>query len=107
MRITHKGRTYELEPKDLCWKLTEIRVGDDPDKKNFGKEYHTSPVWPGTFQYALKCLLEMMVRDTLSADASLEEAVATVAHLYATIGDSVRVEGALIKAAWEKQRKVS
>jgi len=46
-------------------------------------------VYPARFDQALTTLLDRLVRDGIEADATLEQAVATVAYLYATIGGMV------------------
>ena len=83
MRITHDGLTYEITPDTLCWQLSTVRVNDA------GDEYTHNVVYPGTLPAALRSLLDRMVRDGLEPDADLAETVATVAHLYATIGSGV------------------
>jgi len=46
-------------------------------------------VYPARFDQALKTVLDRSVKNRIEPDASLEQAVATVAYLYATIGGMV------------------
>ena len=46
-------------------------------------------MYPARFDQALKTLLDRLVKDGIEPDATLEQAVATVAYLYATIGSMV------------------
>ena len=87
MRIEHGGVVYEIRADDHCWVVETIKVRTaDTKKTKKGDEYASNTVYPGRFDQACKSLLDRMVRDGLTPHAGLEEAVATVAHLYATIG---------------------
>ncbi len=88
MRVTHEGFTYELTPDNHCWLLSTVKTRADDHEKDPGGEYLSNTVFPGSFPAACRSLLDRMMRDGLSPHAGLTEAVATVAHLYATIGEA-------------------
>lgn len=93
MRVTHEGLTYEIRAYRQCWLLSTVKIRDtmsDPELAGTGPggEYLSNTVFPGTFPAACRSLLDRMMRDGLSPHAGLTEAVATVAHLYATIGEA-------------------
>ncbi len=46
-------------------------------------------VYPARYDQALKTVLDRSVKNRIEPDASLEQAVATVAYIYATIGGMV------------------
>ena len=79
---------YVVRPDHVGWIVATIKVRGS-EAKQAGEEYETDVVYPSTFAQALSTLLDRMVRDGLDPDASIHEAVATVAHLYAHIGDAV------------------
>jgi len=61
--------------------LATIRVSDKT-----GEEYEAQVSYPSRFDLALRDLLERMVKDGLPPDPDLDATVATVAHMYRTIG---------------------
>ena len=90
MRVTQNGRTYLLEPDgSRGWMLSTIKLRGS-EAATPGAEAKTDTIYPSSFPGGLKALLERMVADGLAPDATLTEAVATVAHLYATIGDAAK-----------------
>lgn len=80
---------YVLRPDADCWVLSRVKVYGK-DAKKAGQDYETDYVYPGRFDQALRLLLDRMVRDGIDPDADLDKVVATVAHLYATIGEAAR-----------------
>lgn len=93
MRVTHEGHTYDLLPDgSRGWILGTVKTVADESSKNFGQERLTDTIFPSTFAGGLKLLIDRMVADGLSPSAGLQDAVVTVAHLYATIGDAARSE---------------
>ena len=88
MRVTHEGFTYEIKAdQPRGWILCTVRTRS-ADSKRPGEEYLHDIVYPGAFDSTCRSLLDRMMRDGLSPHAGLTEAVATVAHLYATIGEA-------------------
>ena len=75
---------YVLRPDAHCWVVATIKKFRTGSQK--GEEYESDVRYPGRFDQALRTLLDRMVRDGLEPDATLVQSVATVAHLYATIG---------------------
>lgn len=50
--------------------------------------YETAVQYPARFDLALRNVLDRMARDGIKPETGLVEAVATVAHMYRTIGDA-------------------
>lgn len=87
MRI---GR-YEILPDAECWQVRTISIREkSKNPEDIGKEYVSDTRYPGTFDQALRRVLDLMVRDELPVDADFPRAVETVAHLYAAIGKAAR-----------------
>ena len=76
---------YMVRPASNGWIVATVKTFRTGSQR--GEEYETDLVYPGRFDQALRTLLDRMVRDGLEPDTSLEQAVATVAYLYATIGN--------------------
>lgn len=94
MRVTHEGQTYDLSPDgSRGWILGTVKTVAKKESERYGEEFLYDTIFPSTFAGGLKALLERMVADGLSPSAGLQEAVVTVAHLYATIGDAAREAG--------------
>jgi hypothetical protein len=80
-----------------------------PDTYGWVVEKQTPPVgrpmYPATFAQALRRVLDESVRDVANAGdvARLEAMVATVAHLYATIGGAAADEVQRVKDAEESK----
>ena len=75
---------YVVRPDANCWIVATVKTRRTGAQK--GEEYESDVVYPGRFDQALKTLLDRLVRDGIEPDTSLEQAVASVAYLYATIG---------------------
>ena len=73
---------YSVRQDTWCWIVSEVKVSAR------GKEYETRPMYPARFDLALRNVLERMVKDEVTPEATLTDAVATVAHLYRTIGEA-------------------
>ena len=76
---------YVVRPAPNGWIVATVKRFRTGSQR--GEEYETDLVYPGRFDQALRTLLDRLVRDGVEPDTSLEEAVATVAYLYATIGN--------------------
>ena len=81
---------YVVRPDAQCWIVATVKTFLRGSQK--GEEYESDVVYPGHFDQALRTLLDRMVRDGLEPDATLEQAVATVAYLYATIGSATAID---------------
>lgn len=83
-------RNYVVRPDTCGWIVARI-------KKNAktGEEYEADHKYPGRYDQALRCLLDRMVADGAADVEDLSEAVATVAHLYSTIGRYADAQSAL------------
>ena len=77
---------YVVRPDANGWIVATVKTFRTGSHK--GEEYETDLVYPGRFDQALRTLLDVLVRDGIEPDTSLEQAVTTVAYLYATIGNS-------------------
>ena len=75
---------YVVRPAPNGWIVAAVKTFRTGSQR--GEEYETDLVYPGRFDQALRTLLDLLVRDGIEPDTSLEQAVATVAFLYATIG---------------------
>ena len=75
---------YVVRPDANCWIVATIKTFMTGSRK--GEEYESNIVYPGSYDQALKTLLDRMVRDEVETDTTLEQAVATIAYLYATVG---------------------
>ena len=76
---------YVVRPDANCWIVARIKTFLTGSRK--GQEYESDVVYPRSFDQALKTLLDRLVTDGFEPDTSLEQAVATVAYFYATIGN--------------------
>ena len=76
-------RDYVVRPDANCWIVATMKTYLTGSEK--GEEYETDVVYPARFDQALRTLLDRMVRDGVEPEGGLEQAVATVAHLYSTI----------------------
>ena len=79
---------YVVRPDSNCWIVAEMRLRTDDDGNPTGEEYESGVQYPGRFDQALRNVLDRMARAGITPDDSLSDAVATVAHLYRTIGQS-------------------
>ena len=86
---TLKIDNYVVRPDANCWIVAKVKTFRTGSQR--GEEYETDLVYPGCFDQALRTLLDLLVRDGIEPDTSLEHAVATVAYLYATIGNRTSV----------------
>ena len=77
---------YVIRPDKNCWVVATIKTYLAGSQK--GEEYESNIVYPAYFDQALRTLPDRQVKDGIEPDTSLVQAVATVAHLYATIGNS-------------------
>ena len=80
---------YVVRPDKVGWVLSTVKVYGE-DSKKAGEEHETDITYPGNYAHAMRSLLDRMVKDGHDPGATLQEAVATVAHLYAKIGEEVR-----------------
>ncbi len=78
---------YVIRPEPNCWIVATIKTRATGAQK--GEEYESDVVYPARFDQALTTLLDRLVKDGIEPDATLEQAVATVAYLYSTIGRRV------------------
>ena len=78
---------YVIRPDANCWVVATIKTFLTGSKE--GEEYESDVVYPARFDQALKTVLDRSVKNRIEPDASLEQAVATVAYIYATIGGMV------------------
>ena len=76
---------YVVRRDANCWIVATVKTRRTGAQK--GEEYEADVVYPGRFDQALRTLLDLLVRDGIEPNASLEQAVMTVAYLYATIGN--------------------
>ena len=76
-----------IRPEPNCWIVATIKTRATGAQK--GEEYESEVVYPGHFDQALRTLLDRLVKDGIGPDTTLEQAVATVAYVYATIGSRV------------------
>lgn len=81
---------HAVRPDNVGWVVVTVKTKGDKtkDEDERGKEYDADPAYYSRFDQALRTLLDRCVKDEITPTTSLSEAVATVAHLYATIGDS-------------------
>ena len=75
---------YVIRPDANCWIVATIKTRATGAQK--GEEYESDIVYPAHFDQALRTLLDRLVKDGIGPDTTLEQAVVTVAYLYATIG---------------------
>ncbi len=75
---------YVVRPEASCWVVATIKTFLTGSKK--GEEYESDVVYPGHYDQALRTVLDRQVKNGIEPDTTLEQAVATVAYLYATIG---------------------
>ncbi len=78
---------YVIRPDANCWIVATIKTRATGAQK--GEEYESDIVYPAHFDQALNTLLDRLVKDGIGPDTTLEQAVATVAYVYATIGSRV------------------
>ncbi len=78
---------YVVRPDANCWVVATTKTFLTGSQE--GEEYESDVVYPARFDQALTTLLDRLVKDGIEPDATLEQAVATVAYLYATIGGMV------------------
>lgn len=78
---------HAVRPDNVGWVVVTVKIKGE-DSKDAGEEYDSDPAYYARFDQALRTLLDRCVKDEITPTTSLSEAVATVAHLYATIGDS-------------------
>ena len=78
---------YVIRPDTNCWVVATIKTFLTGSRD--GEEYESDVVYPARFDQALKTVLDRSVKNRIEPDASLEQAVATVAYIYATIGGMV------------------
>ena len=78
---------YVIRPDANCWVVATIKIFLTGFKE--GEEYESDVVYPAHYDQALKTVLDRSVKNRIEPDASLEQAVAAVAYLYATIGGMV------------------
>ena len=83
---------FIVEPDTLCWVVKEPKVVKKKGGKMAGEEYFKVIGYPGRLDQALRYCLELMVRRKITPESSLAEAIATVAHMYRTVGEVVRDE---------------
>ena len=76
-----------MRPEANCWVVATIKTFLTGSQE--GEEYESDVVYPARFDQALKTVLDRSVKNRIEPDASLEQAVATVAYIYATIGGMV------------------
>jgi len=73
--------SFSLKPDVDGWVVRRLAPDSDGRLAPIGR-----PMYPGTYPQALRRILDESVRDGAPDIGTLAEAVATVAHLYATIG---------------------
>ena len=78
---------YVIRPDANCWVVATIKTFLTGSSE--GEEYESDVVYPAHYDQALKTVLDRSVKNRIEPDASLEQAVATVAYIYATIGGMV------------------
>ena len=91
-RIPHGDRrdgslrigNYVVRPAPRGWVVATVKAFRTGSQR--GEEYETDLVYPGHFDQALRTLLDLLVRDGIEPDTSLERAVMAVAFFYAAIG---------------------
>lgn len=81
VRVTRAGRTWEVQPGRRGWTLAEIRTRESGEYRS-GVTYHPD------LAAALGSLADRMAAEEVAPDASLAEAVATIAHIYRTIREA-------------------
>ncbi len=78
---------YVVREDTNCWLVATVKTFLTGSQK--GEEYESDVAYPGQFDQALRTLLDRLVKDGIGPDTTLEQAVATVAYVYATIGRRV------------------
>ena len=87
MRVTVDGHTFDVSPDETSWVVSTVRHAG-PTAKVPGGEKLANRSYYHYFPSALRDVVDRALKLSLSPDATLTEAVATVATIYALVHEA-------------------